>query len=71
MLIHTGMRRMFDATLAGVRAVMDPARLRWLATPHVSHGWDAGLWFDEATRTLFCSDLCFQPGAPPRSSGRT
>jgi flavorubredoxin len=128
MLIHTGMRRMFDATLAGVRAVMDPARLRWigfshfepdecgalnewlavapqaqavagvvgaavmlddyadrpprtvadgevistgrhrmrfLATPHVPHGWDAGLWFDETSRTLFCSDLCFQPGDPP------
>jgi flavorubredoxin len=128
MLIHTGMRRMFDATLAGVREVMDPARLRWigfshfepdecgelnewlalapqaqpvagmvgamvmlgdyadrpprivadgeeiatgrhrmrfLATPHVPHGWDAGLWFDETSRTLFCSDLCFQPGDPP------
>jgi hypothetical protein len=26
------------------------------------HGWDAGLFFDETTRTLFCSDLLFQPG---------
>jgi flavorubredoxin len=127
-LMHTGMRRMFDATLAGVRALMDPARLRWigfshfepdecgalnewlavaplaqaatgvvgslvmlgdfadrpprvmqdgevlatgshrlryLATPHVPHGWDAGHWFDEASATLFCSDLLFQPGDPP------
>jgi flavorubredoxin len=127
-LMHTGMRRMFDATVAGVRVVMDPARVRWigmshfepdecgalnewlalapraqavcgtvgalvmfgdyadrpprvladgevlatgrhriryLATPHVPHGWDAGFYFDETTATLFCSDLLFQPGDPP------
>lgn len=40
-------------------------RLRFLATPHVPHGWDAGLFFDEGERTLFCSDLFFQPGDPP------
>jgi flavorubredoxin len=39
-------------------------RLRFLATPHVPHGWDAGLVFDESTRTLFCSDLFFHPGNP-------
>lgn len=39
-------------------------RLRYLATPHVPHGWDAGLFFDETTRTLFTSDLFFQPGQP-------
>ncbi len=32
-------------------------RLRWLDTPHVPHGWDAGLLFDETTSTLFCGDL--------------
>jgi flavorubredoxin len=37
-------------------------RIRFLATPHLPHGWDAGLFFDETTRTLFCSDLFFQPG---------
>jgi flavorubredoxin len=37
-------------------------RLRFLATPHVPHGWDAGLYFDEKDRTLFCSDLFFQGG---------
>jgi hypothetical protein len=37
-------------------------RLRFLATPHVPHGWDAGLFFDESSRTLFCSDLFFHPG---------
>jgi flavorubredoxin len=39
-------------------------RLRFLATPQVPHGWDAGLYFDETERTLLCSDLFFQPGDP-------
>ena len=39
-------------------------RLRFLATPHVPHGWDAGLLFDEGERVLFCSDLFFQPADP-------
>jgi flavorubredoxin len=127
-LMHTGMRRMFEGTLAGVQQVLDPSLLRWigfshfeadecgalnewlalapsaqavcsfvgamvsvndfaerparpladgevlalgthrlrfLATPHVPHGWDAGLFFEESDRTLFCSDLFFQPGEPP------
>jgi flavorubredoxin len=37
-------------------------RLRFLSTPHVPHGWDAGLFFDEIEQTLLCSDLFFQPG---------
>jgi flavorubredoxin len=32
-------------------------RLRYLATPHVPHGWDAGVFFEETTRTLLCGDL--------------
>jgi len=126
-LMHTGMKRMFQTTLAAVRNVIDPASLRWigfshfepdecgalndwlgvapaaqaltgfvgamvmlqdfadrpprtladgevvslgrhrlryLATPHVPHGWDAGFFFDETGGTLFCSDLFFQPGDP-------
>jgi flavorubredoxin len=39
-------------------------RLRFLATPHVPHGWDAGLFFDETEQTLLCSDLFFHPGNP-------
>ena len=39
-------------------------RLRFLSTPHLPHGWDAGLYFDESSGTLFCSDLLFQPGDP-------
>jgi flavorubredoxin len=127
-LMHTGMRRMFQSTLEGVRRVIDPGQLRWigyshfeadecgamnewlahapratalcsfvgavvslndfaerppraladgdvlslgkhrlrfLATPHVPHGWDSGLFFEESEHTLFCSDLFFQPGEPP------
>ena len=126
-LMHTGMRRMFDATLEGVSRLIDPARLAWIgfshfepdecgalnewlavapraqamsgpvgsmvmlndfadrpprtlapgeviatgshrlrfvSTPHLPHGWDAGLYYDEACGTLFCSDLFFQPGDP-------
>ncbi len=39
-------------------------RFRFLATPQVPHGWDAGLLFDEAEQTLLCSDLFFHPGDP-------
>jgi flavorubredoxin len=39
-------------------------RLRFLSTPHLPHGWDAGLFFEEAEETLLCSDLFFQPGDP-------
>jgi flavorubredoxin len=37
-------------------------RLRFMATPHLPHGWDAGLLFEETRRTLFCSDLMHQNG---------
>lgn len=40
-------------------------RLRWLDTPHVPHGWDCGILFDETTATLLCGDLFTQPGATP------
>ena len=126
-LMHTGFRKMFELTRAGVASVIDPAKLRWLgfshfesdecgalnqwlavapeaqavcsfvganvmvndfaerpakplndneileigrrrlrflATPHVPHGWDAGLFFEETDRTLLCSDLFFHPGDP-------
>ncbi len=43
-------------------------RLRFLATPHVPHCWDAGLFFDERDKTLFCSDLFFHPGDPEPST---
>jgi len=39
-------------------------RLKFLATPHFPHGWDAGLFFEESDKTLLCSDLFFHPGDP-------
>jgi hypothetical protein len=32
-------------------------RFRFKATPHLPHGWDASMLFEETTRTLLCSDL--------------
>jgi hypothetical protein len=32
-------------------------RYRFHRSPHIPHGWDAGVLFEETTRTLFCSDL--------------
>ncbi len=36
--------------------------VRWFDTPHVPHGWDAGLLMDMTTGTFFCGDLFTQPG---------
>jgi flavorubredoxin len=40
-------------------------RLRVITTPHVPHGWEAQLLFDEATSTLLCGDLFTQMGDTP------
>lgn len=32
-------------------------RYRFYPSPHIPHGWDAGVLFEETTKTLFCSDL--------------
>jgi flavorubredoxin len=37
-------------------------RFRFRQTPHVPHCWEAGLLFEEASRTLLCSDLFHQFG---------
>ncbi len=37
-------------------------RFRFLPTPHLPHGWDAGVLFEETHRTLLCSDLFHQNG---------
>jgi flavorubredoxin len=37
-------------------------RFRFRPTPHLPHGWDAGVFFEETQRTLFCSDLFHQNG---------
>lgn len=45
-------------------------RYRFHHSPHIPHGWDAGVLFEETRRTLFCSDLFhhFGNGAPLTSS---
>ena len=50
-------------------------RVRHIDTPHVPHGWEARLLFEETTNTLLCGDLFTQLGDPPHhrlttSSGR-
>jgi len=37
-------------------------RVRHIDTPHVPHGWEARVLFDETTGTLFCGDLLTQLG---------
>ncbi|MGH6948317.1 MAG: hypothetical protein ACREDZ_13380 [Kiloniellales bacterium] len=40
-------------------------RVRYLDTPHLPHGWEAGLLYEEETRTLLCGDLFTQLGDGP------
>jgi flavorubredoxin len=40
-------------------------RFRFIHTPHLPHGWDAGVLFEEKDRTLLCSDLFHQNGDVP------
>jgi flavorubredoxin len=35
---------------------------RFIRTPHLPHGWDAGVMFEEINKTLLCSDLFHQNG---------
>lgn len=37
-------------------------RVRYIDTPHTPHGWDAGVIYEESTRTLLCGDLFTQFG---------
>jgi flavorubredoxin len=37
-------------------------RFRYCQAPHLPHGWDAGVLFEETQRTLLCSDLFHQIG---------
>jgi len=39
-------------------------RMRWLDTPHVPHGWEAGCFYEETAATLFCGDLLTHGGDP-------
>jgi flavorubredoxin len=37
-------------------------RVRYIDTPHIPHGWEAGVMYEESTRTLMCGDLFTQLG---------
>jgi flavorubredoxin len=39
--------------------------MRWIDTPHVPHGWEAGIMFEETAATLFCGDLLTHGGDGP------
>src|ERR1035437_3064405 len=43
-------------------------RVRHIDTPHVPHGWEARVLFEETTNTLLCGDLFTQLGDPPAIS---
>jgi glyoxylase-like metal-dependent hydrolase (beta-lactamase superfamily II) len=45
-------------------------RVRFIDTPHTPHGWDAGVLYEESTRTLLCGDLFTQLGDGPALTGR-
>ena len=40
-------------------------RVRYLDTPHIPHGWDAGVLYEKTTGTLLCGDLFTQLGDAP------
>ncbi|MSP02267.1 MAG: MBL fold metallo-hydrolase [Acetobacteraceae bacterium] len=44
-------------------------RLRFIDTPHVPHGWEAGVLFEETTNTLLCGDLFTHTGDGPPLTG--
>ena len=37
-------------------------RYRFIPTPHLPHGWDAGVLFEETNKVLLCSDLFHHDG---------
>jgi flavorubredoxin len=56
-------------TLADGEAIdLGGKRVRYLDTPHVPHGWEAGLLYEETTGTLFCGDLFAHLGDGPALS---
>jgi flavorubredoxin len=40
-------------------------RVRWIDTPHVPHGWEAGVIWEETGSTLLCGDLLTHGGDGP------
>jgi flavorubredoxin len=46
----------------GERLVTGKHKFRVCRTPHLPHGWDASVLFEETQKTLLCSDLFHQVG---------
>ena len=42
--------------------------VQWFDTPHVPHGWEAGVLYDVTTKTLFCGDLFTWHGPYPATT---
>ncbi|HSM64302.1 MAG TPA: hypothetical protein VK833_10225 [Gillisia sp.] len=66
------MVNMGDFAIRPAHAMADNAVLntgkhnyRFIKTPHLPHGWDAGVMFEETNGTLLCSDLFHQNGIVP------
>ncbi len=47
----------------GEQLVTGKYKFRLCRTPHLPHGWDAAVLFEETQKTLLCSDLFHQLGA--------
>jgi flavorubredoxin len=45
-------------------------RVRYLDTPHIPHGWEAGVVFEETTGAMMCGDLFTQLGDGPALTDR-
>ena len=45
-------------------------RVRYIDTPHIPHGWDAGVLYEESAGTLLCGDLFTQLGDGPAVTSR-
>jgi flavorubredoxin len=54
-------RVLFDGEIVDIGG----KRIRYVDTPHVPHGWDAGVIFEETTATLLCGDLFMRRGGGP------
>ena len=55
-------RRMADGEVLDLGGT----RVRFLATPHVPHNWEAQVLYEETTGTLLCGDLYARPGPDHR-----
>jgi flavorubredoxin len=62
-----------EARILGDNEILQTGRFRlqWIDTPHLPHGWEAGLIMEHATKTLLCSDLFADGGInhPPLFEG--